>query len=35
MAMLTEPLDEREPNPYFDMDFYSNFGGSFFVVILF
>jgi choline dehydrogenase-like flavoprotein len=30
MAMLTEPLDEREPNPYFDMDFYSNFGGSIF-----
>jgi len=30
MAMLTEPLDEREPNPYFDMDFYSNFGDSIF-----
>jgi len=30
MAMLTQKLDGREPNPYFDMDFYSNFGDSIF-----
>ena len=30
LAMLTENLDTRRPNPYFDMDFYSNFGDSVF-----
>ncbi len=30
MALLTEPLNGRTANPYFDMDFYSNFGDSIF-----
>lgn len=30
LAMLTEYLDDRKPTPYFDMDFYSNFGDSVF-----
>lgn len=30
MALLTEPLSGRNLNPYFDMDFYSNFGDSVF-----
>lgn len=30
LAMLTKGLDDRQPNPYFDMDFYSNFGDSVF-----
>ncbi len=30
MALLTEPLNDRSPNPHFDMDFYSNFGDSIF-----
>ncbi len=30
LAMLTENLDDRRPTPYFDMDFYSNFGDSVF-----
>ncbi len=30
LAMLTENLDTRRPNPHFDMDFYSNFGDSVF-----
>ena len=30
MALLTEPLNGRKANPYFDMDFYSNFGDSIF-----
>jgi hypothetical protein len=28
MAILTEPLGARRPQPYFDMDFWSNAGGS-------
>jgi hypothetical protein len=30
LAMLTESLGNRHVNPYFDMDFYSNFGDSIF-----
>ncbi len=30
MALLTDPLNGRQPNPHFDMDFYSNFGDSIF-----
>jgi choline dehydrogenase-like flavoprotein len=30
MALLTDPLNGRSPNPHFDMDFYSNFGDSIF-----
>lgn len=30
IALLTEPLNERSPNPHFDMDFYANFGNSVF-----
>lgn len=28
LATLTESLDNRRPNPYFDMDFYSNFNDA-------
>lgn len=30
MALLTEPFNGRKANPYYDMDFYSNFGDSVF-----